>query len=303
MTMKPHLSNVFGLRRTFCVAAMLCLLLSGCGRKPAESGIAFLGQGNGHWQVWWMPAPEAPPQQISRFDQDVARLSWFPDGREVLANLQDGSLVRLDIRGKNSQPVKFPFAGVLDAVVGPDGRQVAFSMTLGESVDQNDIWTYDLVSAERRKLAALPGLQHEPVWSPDGKTIYFLSGKGQQTHDIWRVDVATGSTEQLTVNALYHFDIAARDDGALVYSGNQEGHYDLWLRPAEGEAERLTEDAALDARPAWSADGRSLVFESTRGGTAPDLWTLDIRSKQTRRLTSMTGGARMPLWAPAGDAR
>lgn len=221
----------------------------------------------------------------------------------MLANLQDGSLVRVDIRSKTSHPMEFPFAGVLDAVVGPDGRRVAFSMTLGDSVDQNDIWTYDLADGERRKLAAMPGLQHEPVWSPDGKTVYFLSGKGQQTHDIWSVDVATGSTEQLTVNALYHFDIAARNDGALVYSGNQEGHYDLWLRPAKGEPERLTDDAALDARPAWSADGHLLVFESTRGGAVPDLWTLDIRTKEARRLTSMAGGARMPLWALAGDAR
>ncbi|MFZ5722123.1 MAG: TolB family protein, partial [Pseudomonadota bacterium] len=147
------------------------------------------------------------------------------------------------------------------------------------------------------------GLQHEPAWSPDGKTIYFLSGKGGQTHDIWQVDVATGSTAQRTVNALYHFDLAAREDGAVAYSGNQGGHYDLWLLPAKGNPERLTDDAALDARPAWSPDGRSLVFESMREGVVADLWRIDVTSRQAQRLTRMPGGARMPVWSPVGGAR
>ncbi len=285
------------------LALALGLALSGCARPPANTPIAFLAQGNGRWQVWWMPTPEATPVQVTHLTHDVARLSWFPDGRAVLANLQDGRLLRVDVRSGATQPIALPFAGVLDAAIAPDGKRVAFSMSLADSNDRNDIWVYDLGSGEQRKLTSMPGLQHEPAWSPDGKTIYFLSGKGGQTHDIWQVDVATGSTAQRTVNALYHFDLAAREDGAVAYSGNQGGHYDLWLLPTKGKPERLTDDAALDARPAWSPDGRSLVFESMREGVVADLWRIDVASRQAQRLTRMPGGARMPVWAPVGGAR
>ncbi len=295
------------LHRTFFAQALLpvtlALALLGCDRTPSNAPIAFLAQGEGRWQVWWMPTPGATPQQVTRLPQDVARLSWYPDGRTVLANLQDGRLLRVDVRSGTTQAIKFPFAGILDAVIAPDGKRVAFSMSLADSNDRNDIWIYDTASGEQRKLTSMPGLQHEPVWSPDGQALYFLSGKGGQTHDIWRADVATGNTEQLTVNALYHFDLAVRDDGHAAYSGNQGGHYDLWLRPTTGTPERLTNDAALDARPSWSPDGRSLVFESMREGGVAQLWRLDMTSKHTQRLTNMPGGARMPVWAPMGGAR
>jgi TolB protein len=282
------------------MAATLGLAIMGCNRTPANTSIAFLAQGEGRWQVWWMPTPSVPPKQVTRLSQDVARLSWFPDGQEVLANLQDGRLLRVDVRSGETRPVEIPFAGVLDAAIGPDGRRIAFSMSLADSNDRNDIWTYDLTSREQRKLTSMPGLQHEPAWSPDGKTIYFLSGKGEQNHDIWRVDVATGNTKQLTVNALYHFDLAVREDGTVAYSGN---HYDLWLLAEKRKPERITDDAALDARPAWSPDGKSLVFESMRESDVANLWRIDVSTKRAERLTRIPGGARMPVWAPAGGGR
>lgn len=297
-----RMSVVARFARTVGVTA-LGVALSGCVRAPTNTPIAFLAQAEGRWQVWWMPTPDAAPVQVTHLRQDVARLSWFPDGQEVLANLQDGTLLRVNVRSGAARPITFPFAGVFDAVIGPDGRHLAFSMSLADSNDRNDIWTYDMVSGEQRKLFSMPGLQHEPAWSADGKTLYFLSGKGQQTHDIWRVDLATGTTEQLTVNALYHFDLAARDDGTVAYSGNQGGNYDLWLLPAKGKPERLTNDVALDARPSWSPDGKSLVFESMRDGTVANLWRIDVKSKQAQRLTQIPGGARMPVWAPVGGAQ
>jgi Tol biopolymer transport system component len=44
------------------------------------------------------------------------------------------------------------------------------------------------------------------------------------------------------------------------------------------------------------------VFESTREG-ASDLWSYELSSKAFTRITQMPGGARMPVWAPAGGAR
>jgi Tol biopolymer transport system component len=43
---------------------------------------------------------------------------------------------------------------------------------------------------------------------------------------------------------------------------------DIWIVAADGQGapRRLTDDPAADTRPRWSPDGRSLAFDSARGG-------------------------------------
>jgi TolB protein len=284
------------------IAIAASLLLAGCQRAPVETPIAFLAQADGHWQVWQIPAPDAAPVRLGTLPADVARLSWFPDGQSLLVNLQDGRWFKLDARSGKAEAIQAPTAGIVDAVISPDGKQIAYSVSMASSSDRNDLWLLDLASNTTQKITAMPGLQHEPAWSADGKALYFLSGQGGPTHDIWQVDLASRATTQLTVNDLFHFDVAVKGDGVIVYSSNRGGHYDLWLQRKGGEPERITDDAALDARPSWSADGQRLIFESTREG-ASDLWTYDLSSKAFTRITQMPGGARMPVWAPTGGDR
>lgn len=284
------------------VMLLASLSVTGCRTEPVDAPIAFLAQRDGLWQVWAIERSGAQPKPISSEQEDVIRLSWFPDGRELLLNLQDGRLVRLDVGTGAATKIDFPVQGVADAVISPDGRRIAYSISMVDSGDRNDIWTFDLTTRKSQKLTNMPGLQHNPVWSADGASIYFLSASNPQSHDLWRVDAATGSAEQLTVNALYHFDPAIRASGLIAYSGNSGGDYDLWtLKPGDAP-QRLTEDAALDAHPSWSPDGRALVFDSTREGGMPQLWRIDPESRALSKLTNIEGGARMPAWAPVGSA-
>lgn len=285
------------------LAAALTFSLTACRPAPVNTPIAFLAQTGGTWQVWIKPRLEAEPTPLTQLKHDVSRVSWYPNTDALLVNLQNGQLFKVNAKNGRSEAIRMPMPSVLDAVIGPDGRSIAFSAALADSVDQNDIWVVDSASGQLRKVAAMPGLQHEPAWSADGKTLYFLSGVGgSETHDIWKIDLAAGGPQQVTVNALYHFDIAVRGDGAIAFSGNRGGDYDLWWQAKGGTPERLTEDAAPDARPSWSADGERLVYESIQGGVS-QLWLLEMPSQATRSLTAMAGGARMPVWAPTGGAK
>jgi len=277
------------------------LAIGGC-KSEGEGSIAYLAVADGYWEVWLSKPDGNEARQLTDFKADVSRISWFPDADHILVNLQDGRLFKLSVDSGERTVIQAPLPGILDAVVSPDGKYATFSLSTAGSIDNNDIWIFNLASGEPNKLTGMQRLQHEPTWSRDGKYVYFLSGGGGQTHDIWRVDVGGKKTEQLTVNAAYHFDLAPRMDGTIAYSGNKTGSYELWLRNPDGSTKQLTESAELDARPSWSPDGQFLVFESTEGGMN-NVWRLDLSSRKPRRVTETKEGARQPIWSPAAGAQ
>lgn len=89
-----------------------------------------------------------------------------------------------------------------DPRASPDGRSVAF--VLGETeMDANrrrsDLWLLDLSTpgAMPRRLTQNPANDSSPRWSPDGKSLYFISTRSG-TAQVWRLPLAGGEATQVT---------------------------------------------------------------------------------------------------------
>lgn len=264
----------------------------------AADDIAYLALGEqGYWQVWMLDSASAQSRQVTQSPYDKSNLSWYPDGQHLLVNGHQGELVKISLKQGHEQPVPLPFDNVHDAAMGPNGQKIAFSMNTSEDFDNNHLWLMDLRTQKPQKLTNMRGLQHEPRWTSDGKSFYFLSGEGGETHDIWRYTLESGSKQQITFNSLYNFDVAIANDGRLAFSSNRTGNYELWIRSTDGQLTQVTDDPSLDAGPAWSPDGQALVFQSSRAGNY-NLWHLNLKNQEVKQLTKHLGGARKPMWRP-----
>jgi TolB protein len=287
-------------RTAFGLALLGASVTVGHRAGAGEPAIAYLQETAGYWQVWLMAADGSMPRQVSRSLRDKARLAWFPDGDRLLVSDNQGSVAILDSRDGSEMALDLGVAPVLDAVVSPSGESVAYSFSAAEAIDGNDIWVSGLDGRNRRLLVKMVGLQHEPVWTADGRGVYFLSGTGGQTHDIWYTAFDGSRVEPVVGGGLYHFDVAAGPQGALAYSSNRGGDYEIYLRvPGRPDDQQLTASPGLDGRPAFSADGQSLAFESDRGGRL-GIWRLDLASREPRRLSAEDVSARQPVWQPGG---
>ncbi len=282
---------------TRSVVAGLVLVSLAVSNASGGERIAYLASTGSYWQVWTVAPDGAEPKPVTSSSYEKARCSWYPDGRHILVNALDGRLFKVDSELGDETPIPIPLQGTNDAAVSPSGKWIAFSLSTAGSVDDNEIWVIDTHGQNLRKLTRMPALQHDPAWSADGRWIYFLSGDGGQSHDIWRVAVETGSLEQLTVASLYHFDLALSRSGQLAFSNNRDGNYEIYSRTEQGRSVRLTNNPALDAAPSWSPSGDTLVFHSNREG-ALNLWRMTADGEDLRQITFHDGGARHARWSP-----
>jgi TolB protein len=271
---------------------------------PARE-LAYVAYTDGYWQVWAARLDGKHARQVTRSAYDKVKASWFPSGEELLVAGTGGELVRIRIDTETETQVRLPLEHGGDAVVSPDGTLIAYSAMNAASPDTNDVWVAEIDGNRARKVASLPALQHEPSWAPDGRTLFFVSGPGQQAHDIYRVDADGERLEQLTNGKLYHFDVSVARDGAMVFSANRGGNYDLWLRDAAGNESPLVESAAVESQPVWAPGEKEIFFTRVENGI-PNLWRTARTGAKPVQVTRHTVGARnaaVRVRAPAARGR
>ena len=101
----------------------------------------------------------------------------------------------------------------------PDGRHIAFEST-GANIGA-DIWVIPAVGGVPRRVTTDPGEENAPVWSRDGKRIYFLSdrdGGGLRSgRDTWQVPSEGGPSKRVTEGGSSPVVFESLDGKELIY--------------------------------------------------------------------------------------
>src|SRR5260221_9967573 len=75
----------------------------------------------------------------------------------------------------------------------------------------------------------------------------------------------------------------------------------VWMvSTAGGEAMQVTQ-SGHDSSPAWSPDGKTLAFLSSRDGNS-QVYLLSMEGGEAKKMTTLSTGADLFQWAPDGKA-
>jgi dipeptidyl aminopeptidase/acylaminoacyl peptidase len=99
---------------------------------------------------------------------------------------------------------------ITDPRVSPDGRQVAFvqrETELDANKGRTSLWLLDLTpgTVQPRRLTDVKANDSSPRWSPDSRTLYFLSTRSGSSQ-VWRLALAGGDAQRVTD---YPLDVGA----------------------------------------------------------------------------------------------
>jgi len=197
----------------------------------------------------------------------------------------------------------FPQQPVSDPQISPDGTRVLFTYTttsMKENKYDSHIWLLPLGERRPRQFTYSPKNETNPRWSPNGKTILFLSNRVIKEEKI----------------------------GDEKKEDKKKRKNQLWLISYDGgEARRLTSVEKGVQHPAWSPDGRTILFFSNvfRGEKAKDsdvkiirrikykldgrgffqgerthLFSVSSRGSRVRQLTDGEFDVDAAVWAPDG---
>ena len=176
------------------------LTFGGNNRFPVWSGnlrVAFQSDREGDAAVWLQPVDGGTAERLTTPGPDTVHVpeSWSPDGTVLLfcatKNFMS-SLWTLSLRDRTSTPFSEVRDSLLptDAVFSPDGRWVAYRLgRRGEFEGTTYVEPFPPTGTKHQI-----GRGGRPLWSRDGKGLYFVPGPGR----LMAVTVTTEPTFAVT---------------------------------------------------------------------------------------------------------
>jgi serine/threonine-protein kinase len=204
------------------------------------------------------------------------------------------TLVWVDRQG-NEEPVGVPPGTYAYPRISPDGTRIA----LDWGGVNRDIWTWDLGRHTLTRVTEDPAEDMLPVWSVDGRRIFFSSNPTGE-HHVYSTAADGGSAPRLEVAAA-KFDApnSFTPDGKQLVTF--EDFHDLNVVDlASGEARPLLHGAVVQGLGAVSPDGRWIAYESWEAQT--EIYLRPFPDVMSRREKISIAGGRYPVWARNGDA-
>jgi eukaryotic-like serine/threonine-protein kinase len=239
------------------------------------------------------PRQEAP----ARRSGPIIWSQWSPDGQTAAYVVADS----IYLKPAGAAP---RFLATSTSVTGcrwsPDGTRLvcaagnAYFLMVGAlfgNLAPSWIELFDVRSGARTVLTDSTGINHSPIWSPDGRSIYFVSDR-EGPSDIYRIPSGGGRTppERLTVG-LDAQSLSLTSDGRRLAYNVYRTVGNLWSLPfgrrpmSLRAATQVTRGNQSAENPSVSADGKMVYFDSDLSGTS-QLYRVPAAGGEQERLTT-----------------
>ena len=201
--------------------------------------------------------------------------------------------------------------------ISPDGTQIVFSY-------KGDIYKTSSKGGQAQRLTTNPSFDSNPIWSPDGTKIAFVSDREAGGKDIYIMSSEGGSAKQLTTHSSTETPYTFTNDGKYVVFST---HYqdpvksaifpttlmsEVYKVPVEGGVvEMILATPASNIK--FDKTGNKFIYQDVKGmennwrkhhtsSVTRDIVEYDIKNNTYKKIIDWQGEDTDPVYSPDGNS-
>jgi dipeptidyl aminopeptidase/acylaminoacyl peptidase len=285
--------------------------------SPDGKTVAFLRTGD----IWSIPAAGGDAVKLTDQPRAVQRFAWSPDGKYIAFTEQDEipisdptvfevndlPFVRLwlyDLSARRSRPLtsgQYSVGGYdqwfPDGISwSPDSRRITFSRRPDARAGGHlfaDLASVSIDGGEPEYLVRRDGMDANPVWSPRGDWLGFISTGKVDWVTISNFFLVSPSTREIR-NLTREFDESVKNfawsgDGRKIFFSAGQGTSEpiFSLDVPDGHVRRLTKDGDAYSHLSLSRDGQRAAFVRQNGNTPPEVYVTRTDAIRPERISDV----------------
>ncbi len=229
--------------------------------------------------------------------------AWRGEKRShlFLMDLEKNKYFDLTLGSKTDVP-PIALGGNSDYSISPNGNQVAFSTNLEKNLawsTNNDVFLADLENlsedeaAKKVKISESLGNDNQPIYSPDGKFIAFISmeraGFEADQKRLFLYDIENKSIESLTTN----YDLSVNevvwspDSKSIFFTSEKEINVAIFYFDIASKELNVIHDENYNSGLKISNDGKTLYFKKQKSTLPYEIFSLNIDGTNLKQITKL----------------
>ena len=165
----------------------------------------------------------------------------------------------------------------------------------------SEIYVMDANGESQKRLTNHPFLDSEPVWSPDGKRIAFVSNRRWFNLHIYIMDSDGRNLIRITDGVRDRYPAWSPDGSKIAFAAYpEELNFEIYVMDPDGENQtRLTHNVGGDTHPSWSPYGQRIAFDAFTD-LHLEIFVMDSDGSKLKKLTDNLVFGQTPAWSHDG---